>query len=129
VTNSSEVGTAAQALVARGVDAIYTQTDNTVMQGFDAVIQVSRDAELPLFTDDPLAARRGALACVGLGFRQPGVVAGGMAARILCGESPGSIPMLNVAENVIWLNDDAARKLGMTFPPELVARAAKEEKP
>jgi len=111
------------------VDAIYTQTDNTVMQGFDAVIQVSRDAELPLFTDDPLAARRGALACVGLGFRQPGVVAGGMAARVLCGESPGSIPMLNVAENVIWLNNDAAGKLGMIFPPELVARVAKEEKP
>jgi ABC-type uncharacterized transport system substrate-binding protein len=129
VTNSSEVGTAAQALVARGVDAIYTQTDNTVMQGFDAVIQVSRDAELPLFTDDPLAARRGALACVGLGFRQPGVVAGGMAARVLRGESPGSIPMLNVAENVIWLNDDAARKLGIVFPPELIARTAKEEKP
>jgi len=129
VASSSEVGTAAQALVARGVDAIYTQTDNTVMQGFDAVIQVSRDAELPLFTDDPLAARRGALACVGLGFRQPGVVAGGMAARVLCGESPGSIPMLNVAENVIWLNDDAAGKLGISFPPELVARAAKEEKP
>jgi len=129
VASSSEVGTAAQALVARGVDAIYTQTDNTVMQGFDAVIQVSRDAELPLFTDDPLAARRGALACVGLGFRQPGVVAGGMAARVLCGESPGSIPMLNVAENVIWLNNDAAGKLGMIFPPELVARVAKEEKP
>jgi ABC-type uncharacterized transport system substrate-binding protein len=129
VASSSEVGTAAQALVARGVDAIYTQTDNTVMQGFDAVIQVSRDAELPLFTDDPLAARRGALACVGLGFRQPGVVAGGMAARVLCGESPGSIPMLNVAENVIWLNNDAAGKFAMTFPPELVARVAKEEKP
>ena len=129
VASSSEVGTAAQALVARGVDAIYTQTDNTVMQGFDAVIQVSRDAELPLFTDDPLAARRGALACVGLGFRQPGVVAGGMAARVLCGESPGSIPMLNVAENVIWLNNEAAGKLGILFPPELVARAAKEEKP
>ena len=52
-----------------------------------------------------------------------------MAARVLCGESPGSIPMLNVAENVIWLNDDAAGKLGIVFPPELVARAAKEEKP
>ena len=129
VASSSEVGTAAQALVARGVDAISTQTDNTVMQGFDAVIQVSRDAELPLFTDDPLAARRGALACVGLGFRQPGVVAGGMAARVLCGESPGSIPMLNVAENVIWLNNEAAGKLGILFPPELVARATKEEKP
>lgn len=129
VANSSEVGTAAQALVARGVDAIYTPTDNTVMQGFDAVIQVSRDAELPLFTDDPLAAQRGALACVGLGFRRPGVVAGGMAARVLCGESPGSIPMLNVGENVIWLNNDAAGKLGISFPPELVARAAKEEKP
>jgi hypothetical protein len=34
-----------------------------------------------------------------------------------------------VAENVIWLNDDAAGKLGISFPPELVARATKEEKP
>ena len=129
VATSSEVSTAAQALVARGVDAIYTQTDNTVMQAFDAVIQVTRDAGLPLFTDDPLAAQRGALACVGLGFYQPGVVASGMAARILCGDSPAAIPMQNVADNVVWLNDDAAHKLGISFPPEMVARASKPEAP
>jgi len=129
VATSSEVATAAQALVARGVDAIYTQTDNTVMQAFDAVIQVTRDAGLPLFTDDPLAAQRGALACVGLGFYQPGVVASGMAAQILCGQSPSAIPMQNVAENVVWLNDDAARKLGISFPPEIVARARKPVEP
>jgi len=129
VATSSEVATAAQALVARGVDAIYTQTDNTVMQAFDAVIQVTRDEEIPLFTDDPLAAQRGALACVGLGFYQPGKIASKMAARILCGESPSAIPMQNVAESVVWLNDSAARKLGISFPPEIVARARKPVSP
>jgi ABC-type uncharacterized transport system substrate-binding protein len=126
VASPSEVSEAAQALVARGVDAFYGQSDNTVVQAFEALVQVSRDARAPVFTDDPVSARRGALACVGLGFYVPGQEAGKMAARILSGETPAAIPMLNVMQDEVWINEDAAKSFGVVFPPNIAPRTKQE---
>jgi putative ABC transport system substrate-binding protein len=93
VASSSEVLQAGQALVGRGVDAVYIQGDNTVIQGFDAVVKAAHDAKRPLFVDDPDSAKRGALACVGLGYYRPGYAAARPLSRVLLGESPAGIPM------------------------------------
>ncbi|HTI71536.1 MAG TPA: ABC transporter substrate-binding protein [Candidatus Limnocylindria bacterium] len=127
VASSSEVLQAAQALVSRKVEAVYIQGDNTVTQGFDAVVKSTRDAKIPLFVDDPDAAKRGAVACVGLGFYRPGYAAAKSIARVLLGESPGSIPMENVAEKALWLDLDLAQKLGLKFPVDVIDQAAKEQ--
>jgi len=120
VANASEVMQAGQALAGRAVDAIYIQGDNTVIQGFDAVVKVARDARLPLFVDDPETARGGALACVGLGFYRPGYDLGESLSRVLLGESPASIPIENVSEKVIWLDLPQAAKLGIKFPDDII---------
>jgi ABC-type uncharacterized transport system substrate-binding protein len=123
VANASEVMQAGQALAGRGVDAIYIQGDNTVIQGFDAVVKVARDARLPLFVDDPETAKRGAMACVGLGFYRPGYDLGESLSRVLLGESPASIPIENVSEKVIWLDLPQAAKLGIKFPDDIIKAA------
>lgn len=123
VANPSEVLQAGQALTGRAVDAIYIQGDNTVIQGFDAVVKVARDARLPLFVDDPETARRGALACVGLGFYRPGYDLGKSLSRVLLGESPASIPIENVSAKVIWLDLPQAAKLGVKFPDDIIKAA------
>jgi ABC-type uncharacterized transport system substrate-binding protein len=120
VANPSEVLQAGQALVGRSVDAIYIQGDNTVIQGFDAVAKVARDARLPLFVDDPETAKRGALACVGLGFYRPGYELGRSLSRVLLGESPAAIPITNVSEKVIWLDLPQAATLGIKFPEDII---------
>jgi ABC-type uncharacterized transport system substrate-binding protein len=123
VANASEVLQAGQALAGRSVDAIYIQGDNTVIQGFDAVVRVARDAHLPLFVDDPEMARRGALTCVGLGYYRPGYDLGKMLSRVLQGESPAGIPIENVTEKVIWLDLPQAAKLGVKFPDDIIRQA------
>ena len=125
VANSAEVLQAAQALAGRSVDAFYIQGDNTVIQGFDAVIKAARDAKRPLFTDDPDSARRGALACIGLGYYRPGYAAAKPLVRVLLGEPPGGIPMENVSEKSVWLDLPQAAKLGVKFPADIVAEAAR----
>jgi len=120
VANPSEVLQAGQALAGRSVDAIYIQGDNTVIQGFDAVVKVARDARLPLFVDDPETAKRGALACVGLGYYRPGYDLGKPLARVLLGESPSGIPIENVSEKVIWLDLPQAAALGVKFPDDII---------
>lgn len=111
---------AAQALVGRGVDAFYIQGDNTVIQGFDAVVKATRDCKRPLFVDDPDSAKRGALACVGLGYYRPGYAAARPLARVLLGEKPGAIAMENVSEKSVWIDKTQAAKLGVTFPDALL---------
>ena len=123
VASSSDVLQAAQTLTSRHADAIYIQGDNTVIQAFDAVIKVAHDSKLPLFVDDPDSAKRGAVACVGLGYYQPGYAVARSVARVLLGESPAGIPITNVSEKAVWLDLPQAQKLGLKFPPEVIKEA------
>lgn len=93
VINSSEVLQAAQALVARGVQALWIAGDNTAIQAFDAVVKAANDARLPLITSDIEAVANASLATLGVGFYEPGYAAGEMAARVLLGTHPKDLPM------------------------------------
>ena len=114
---------AAQALVSRRVDAIYIQGDNTVVQGFEGLVKVTRAAAVPLLVDDPDVAKRGAVACVGLGYYRPGYVAAKSVARVLLGESPAGIPIENVTEKTVWLDLPQAARLGLKVPDHLIPDA------
>ncbi len=123
IGSSAEVLQAAQALVSRRVDAFYIQGDNTVSQGFDAVVKAAQDGKIPLFVDDPDTARRGATACIGLGYYRPGYAAAKKIARVLLGESPSGIPIENVSEKAVWLDLAQAERLGFKFPDDILAEA------
>jgi ABC-type uncharacterized transport system substrate-binding protein len=123
VTNSSEVFQAAQALVARNVQAFWITGDNTAIQGFDGIVKVATDARLPIINNDPELVGKGALACVGIGFYESGRAAARLAARVLLGESPKDIPIENVVVKTLSINLDQARVIGVPVPDDLVAAA------
>ena len=125
VTNASEVFEAAQALVARRVQALWITGDNTALQAFDAIVKVATDAHLPIINNDPEFVARGALACVGIGFYNSGYAAAQKAAQVLLGTKPAEIPIENVVVQTLSLNLVVAHRLGVTFPEELT-RAADE---
>ena len=118
-TNTSEVFQSAQVASYRNVQAMWVTGDNTALQGFDAIAKVTTAAKLPLFINDPEFTSRGALACVGLGWYQPGKAGGVLAARLLRGEDPAGIPFQEVAEQKLVLNQEVASKLGIVFPPDV----------
>ena len=118
-TNTSEVFQSAQVASYRNVQAMWVTGDNTALQGFDAIAKVTTAAKLPLFINDPEFTSRGALACVGLGWYEPGKAGGVLAARLLRGEDPANIPFQEVAEQKLVLNQEVANKLGISFPPDV----------
>jgi len=122
-TNTSEVYQAAQVACYRNVQAIWVTGDNTVLESFDAVAKATTDAKLPLFINDPEFTSRGALACVGLGWYPAGLAGGALAARVLRGEDPSTIPFQEVAEQKLVLNQQAASRLGIVFPPDVLKEA------
>lgn len=124
-TNTNEVFQSAQVACHRNVQAMWVTGDNTALQSFDAIVKNTTEARLPLFINDPEFTDRGALACVGLGWYPAGKAGGALTARLLRGEDPANIPFQEVAEQKIVLNHQAAAKLGIAFPADVVAAAAK----
>jgi putative ABC transport system substrate-binding protein len=96
-----------------------------VVQGLEGLVKVAHDAREPLLVDDPDVAKRGAVACVGLGYYRPGYAVAKSVARLLLGESPAAIPIENVTEKTVWLDLPQAAKLGLKFPDDIIAEAAR----
>jgi putative ABC transport system substrate-binding protein len=122
-TNTSEVYQAAQVACYRNVQAMWITGDNTALQSFDGIVKATQAAKLPLVINDPEFTSRGALACMGLGWYEPGKAAGVLAARVLRGENPANIAFQEVAEPKLVLNKEVAARLGIVFPADLRARA------
>jgi ABC-type uncharacterized transport system substrate-binding protein len=122
-TNTSEVFQSTQVACSRNVQAMWVTGDNTALQSFDAIAKVTTDAKLPLIINDPEFTSRGALACVGIGWYPAGKAGGVVAARVLRGENPAGIPFQNIAEQKMVLNQQAANRLGITFPPDVLKAA------
>jgi ABC-type uncharacterized transport system substrate-binding protein len=125
ITGTSEVYQAAQVLATRNIQALWVTGDNTALQAFSGIAKVAEASRLPLIINDPEFVEKGALAAVGIGWYQSGFAARKMAARILRGESPRSIPMENLAVKKLVLNEKVARRLGIAFPAALVEEAKK----
>lgn len=122
-TNTSEVFQSAQVACYRNVQALWVTGDNTALQSFDAIVKATTSAKLPLIINDPEFTSRGALACVGVGWYPAGKAGGVLAARVLRGENPAGIPFQEVAEQKLVINQQAATRLGIVFPPDVLKAA------
>jgi putative ABC transport system substrate-binding protein len=122
VTNSSGVFLAAKSLVGK-VDAIHIPTDNTVISAFDSVVKVCEESQLPLFAADTDSVPRGALAAVAIDYYRLGRQSGAMAARILKGAQPATMPVEILKDLKLVVNSKAAEKMGIKLNESFVKRA------
>ncbi len=124
ITNTSEVATAAEALVTRGVDVFYVATDSAVVAGLEALIVVANENGLPIVASDPSSAARGAVVAQGLDYHQEGRDAGRLAVAYLNGElDPATTAYSRQTTNLLAVNLDFAEAQGATLSDELLARA------
>lgn len=116
VINTSEVFQAATALCIRNIDVMWVTGDNTALQAIHGIIKVCRDNKIPLILNDVDYVDQGALAAVGIGWYNTGIRTAPFVARVLNGESPAGIPIINYVEEDIKLNFEVAKELNITFP-------------
>jgi putative tryptophan/tyrosine transport system substrate-binding protein len=124
ISNSSEVQTAAEALVARGVEAFFVSTDSTVVAGLEALVKVANDNDIPLFANDPSSAERGAAVALGLDYYQDGLDTGALAVGILKGELDiAATPIERQRKGSLAINQTAASEQGLTIPQDYLDQA------
>jgi ABC-type uncharacterized transport system substrate-binding protein len=101
--NTAAVAEAAASLVARGAQALWSPADVTVLSALEAALAEAAKGRIPMFTNIPGSADRGTLFDVGANYLEVGRLAGDLAASILSGTDPATIPIENVVpERITW---------------------------
>jgi putative ABC transport system substrate-binding protein len=117
-----DVSSAARSLVGK-VDVIYTNTDNNVVSAYEALVKVGQDAKIPLIASDTDSVKRGAIAALGINYRDLGEQTGRMVVRILKGEKPGDIKPEVSTKLELFVNPAAAEKQGVKLSETLIKSA------
>ncbi|HVY71550.1 MAG TPA: ABC transporter substrate-binding protein, partial [Verrucomicrobiae bacterium] len=123
VNQSAEMPNAGIALCGKGIDALCQISDNLTSSGFPTLVKAARTARLPLFCYQTPQAEAGGTIAVARDFLDAGRVAGGLAARVMRGENPGSIPFAMVARTQLILNTREANTLQLRLPDSLLRQA------
>ncbi|TPK91508.1 ABC transporter substrate-binding protein [Mesorhizobium sp. B2-4-17] len=121
---TADVRNAAQTLIGQ-VDAIYLPPDNTVTAALETVVNVAREAKLPVYANDSASVEKGAIATVGFSYLDIGRQTGDIVVRILKGEKPGAIDSQYAKGTEIVLNKSAAASYGITIPESVLSKATK----
>ncbi len=100
VDHSSAVVEAIHSLAARGAQAIWVGGDNTMLSAIATVIATAQTERIPVFTITPGAPDRGTIFDVGLDFHALGLIHGKLAADVLSGTDPATIPIRDVQDQV-----------------------------
>jgi ABC-type uncharacterized transport system substrate-binding protein len=125
IDSSQGVREAAESLVARGAEAIWTGGDATVVPAIDSLVAVAAKAGIPVFSNMAGQVHRGTTLDLGADYKEVGREAGGIAADLLEGASPAAIPVRNFMPERLLLNAKAAAGLRppFVFDEETRARA------
>lgn len=124
VANSSEVKTAAESVVGRGIDFFFYSQDSTVAQGATALVAVANETGIPIITNDVGNIALGIPLGVGASLAADGTRAGEIAAGFLAGELDlASTPIVPVEAVDFFVNLDAAEAVGFVVPESYSGRA------
>lgn len=115
-TTVDEITLAAQALVADGVDAVFTPTDNTVMKSELTIYEMLADAGIPHYTGADSFALNGAFLGYGVDYVNLGTETANMIAEILLdGKKPAELPVRTFDNGTATVNTEICETLGYDF--------------
>lgn len=114
-TNNTEVAQAADALIAAGVDAVFTPTDNTVMTAELAIYEKFIEAGIPHYAGADSFALNGAFCGYGVDYTNLGTATADMVVDILKGADPAATPVLTFDNGIATVNTETAEALGIDY--------------
>ena len=113
-TTTAEVQMAAEALVAAGVKAVFTPTDNTVMTAELSIYETFIEAGVQHYTGADSFALHGAFVGYGVDYVQLGEATADMVAELLCeGKTTADLPYQTFDNGIVTINTETCEALGL----------------
>ena len=115
-TTNDEISNAADALVAAGVNAVFTPTDNTVMTAELAIYEKFAEAGIPHYAGADSFALNGAFLGYGVNYEELGTATADMVVDILVnGKAPKDMPVQTLSNGIATVNTDTAEAIGLDY--------------
>lgn len=115
-TTNDEISLAADALVAAGVDAVFTPTDNTVMTAELAIYEKFLEAKIPHYAGADSFALNGAFCGFGVNYVNLGTATADMVVDILVNSAdPATTPVQLMDNGIATVNTDIATEIGLDY--------------
>ena len=113
-TTTAEVQMAAEALIAAGVKAVFTPTDNTVMTAELSIYETFIEAGVQHYTGADSFALNGAFVGYGVDYVQLGEATADMVVELLCdGKTPADLPFQTFDNGIATINTETCEALGL----------------
>ena len=116
IANLSELQTAAETLISRGVDALYTGNDNSIASAMATYTDVAYAAGIPVYCGADSMVADGGFATIGVNYVQLGEQVADMVLKILDGAAPADLPYETLSDYAKFVNLQAASRFGADFP-------------
>ncbi len=115
-TKTDEVQAAADALVAEGVDAVFTPTDNTIQQAELGIYEKFLEAKIPHYAGADSFALNGAFMGYGVDYANLGVATADTVAEILLdGKKPAELAVKTFDNGIATINTETCEALGLNL--------------
>ena len=115
-TNVNEIILAAQALVADGVDAVFTPQDNTVMTAELSIYEMMAEAGIPHYTCADSFALNGAFMGFGVNYADLGAATADLVAEILVnGSDPAQTSVVTFDNGIATINAETCAAVGFDY--------------
>ena len=121
IANLSELQTAVETLISRGVDALYTGNDNSIASAMSTYTDTAYSYGIPVYCGADSMVADGGFATIGVDYVQLGRQVAELVVRIANGEQPEDIPYQTLAEYARFVNLQAAGRVGMDISDEILA--------
>lgn len=115
-STTDEVLLAAEALVAEGVDAVFTPTDNTVMTAELTIYETFAEAGIPHYTGADSFALNGAFCSYGVDYANLGVMTADMIVDMVINNGdPATTAVMTFDNGIATVNTETCEALGYDF--------------
>jgi len=114
-----------RALKAKEADAFFYISDGIVASQAQLVIDTAAVIKLPTMFQEQSIVAKGGLASYGQNYRDVGLLSAKYVQRVLNGTHPRDLRVETVDSVELAINLKTAKALGLTIPPEVLARADK----
>jgi putative ABC transport system substrate-binding protein len=124
---SADVQGAAR-IIASKVQVMYALVDNTIATAIDALVGVANQAKIPVVGGSTSYSASGAVASLGFDYYQVGIQTADYVEAVLKGKAISEIPVSFAKGSDLFLNIEAAEKLGISLPDAMIKRATNLKK-
>jgi putative ABC transport system substrate-binding protein len=125
VSSTEELRKGLQALKAGEADAFFYIPDPMVVGQAQWIIDTAKSRKLPTMFQDQSLVAKGGLASYGQNYQEIGRLSAKLVYRVLNGTSPRDLRVETFDDVELAINLKTAKELGLTIPPNLLARAKK----